>query len=1226
MSSKFFGLSTIIVLLLAFAPNWILSFPEVQDKIRTETAKAIDANVTLSSASWRWFPLPHLCFDDFSMYKKEFRLDAPVLSVYPVWLSIFQGNVGIDGIVLEDADFLLKSVSRQEKRTKPPFRWIKVVNGRFRLSSGTKLDFLPLKNKRPDLSSLYGRIEIDGDILSGKVGGKTSFASRIFIAFSCNLADMGFSLNSKIEHLDMAGLYYKDITTRAQFPAKGFLDVHLEAHGRAFEHMDGSLEAASACLISKTKKPEAAFSCGSLKLTFSYSPDEISVLINQLEFAQPNLRLQGNIRLDRKKDGNRLLVDLEGRDIDLGQVRRSVLILLKGHKDAQKVCNIVRGGKASRLSFHFDDDPRYLESLHCMTIEGELEDVPVYVPDQDLFIDSVSGSMKIVGAVLHLENGRMRLRNSHGFNGIFVLGVADHNHEMELDIDLDADLRDVKWALKKFVHKDVLQRELKEVSKTYGRVQGRLMLGDDERHFDTFVDVTSVKAGFFYNRFNWPIKINGGLLSYQDDTLAWKGLSGEAGSNRVACFTGELSWKGRDRLRVEKFSGNLDVPSILDLSPHFKPLEKVREELALKARGRVAVERLSGRIFLDDPRGVTYKGWFKPDGLSVETRLLPGELHVREGSFFLDNNTLKAPRCKVDLSSQEFYASFDLRHHNLKDWQGRLGFTGTVNHAIAKWIEGHGWVPKEYFPKIPVHLKDLNIGLLEQGHEHVSGKLVWKNVESEALIDIDVAKDFLDIRQVRVRSRDETGTFRLLLDEGMGKRFSLGWNGRLSGSALDRCLRKNDILKGRLEGDFSMEYLADPGKGFSQPKGHLSATHLYWLWGTKNPLLMQALDVEAKGNSLFLQTKFRFLQDTIVASGDVSLVGNKVTAYLDVYGKKLSDDSLQVLFEEGTGRPVSIREAPPPNRASFFHEWNLDVGGEISFGFDAVELDLNSRFNVSSEKTGPRIVKVQGVNGYGQFSSSKFTDIKIFGKSFCGLKLNASVEVDKAGKEERSLVITSQEGEEIQFEDFLKCLGFKQHVLSGPFTVEMEMVSPDGILAGSGGLKLHARDGNIKRFGLLSRILGVVNLVDLFSIQPGIGLIEGGFPYDEIVLNSRIDKGVMELEQAVIKGRGLNLYGTGTVDIRNRKLDLIVFVAPLKTVDKIITSVPIIGAIIGGKHKSLITVPVKVEGPWVEPAIRTMPAKAVADVFKKLLFNVLKAPFSIFSKMGVEPPQDSKAN
>ncbi len=1225
MSSRIFAAIIIISAILFFVPNWILSSPEIRQQIQFSAQKALDAKIDLSSTSWEWFPFPHICFSDVSVTREDFILKAPWLELYPDWGSIVLGKFGLEGVALEDPDLLLVSLENKEKKTRPPLEWIRVINGRFRLSQQLKFEFLPLKNKRPHLSNIYGKIEIHDHELVGKVSGNTSVASRVSISFSCDLSTMVFHVDSDIDQLDMARLYYKDVTTRAQFPAKGFLDVHLKAKGRAMDHVTGTLEAASACLFSKSKRAEAAFSCGSLKLAFSYGPEGLSLDIRQLDFAQPMMKLKGSIEFRRQGPGKHLLVDLVGRDIDLAQVRKSALILFKGHKEVKEVCNIVRGGQATRLSFHFDDKPSHLESLHCMVIKADLSGVPVYVPDQDLFIDSVSGHVDIVNAVLHLENASVRLRNTTGSNGIFVFGIADHNHEMELDIDVDADLQDVKWALKKFVHEDKLQNELEQVTETRGRVKARLMMGDDSRHFDTFVDVTSIDVGFFYRRLGWMIRLRHGSLSYQDDTLSWQGLSGQAGPHRIGLFSGLFSWKGRDKLAIQEFSGSVDAASFLETWKQIPALQRIREKTGLSARGRVRIEKFRGRTFLDDVSTARYTLGFRPEALQIESALLPGTLVLKTGAFFLDDSSFRGRRCQARLAGQDFKGYFHMKHHALGDWRGRLRLSGLVNHDIANWVDSHGWVPEEYFPKVPLYLQDFAIQLAGRHHDHVSGSLIWKQPSVSAYLDIDKEGSRLDIREIRVDAQGQTGIFRLFFDEGSKKRFRLEWKGELTASILTRCLRDNNLLKDSLSGDLSIDYLSEAGKGFQTVKGNLYASGLIWSWGVERPFTIQDLDINVKEHNALVRTTFQFFQDTITADGDITLLKNKATAYVDFYGKRLSDASLQLLIDEGSGRsPSGVKKGLTPGLdKGGLESWNLDIGGELSFGFDSVEVDLNPRLDLAGKRQEPRYVYVEGVDGYARFEAGRFTDIQIFGHSLCGLRLRSSITVDENGREERSLFLSTGKTERLQFADFLKCLGVKQHLLTGPFSAEMRLFSPDGIMSGSGSLKLHATGGNIRKFGLLSRILGVVNLVDLFSVQPGKGLFEGGFPYDEIILNSRITKGIIGLEQAVVRGRGLNLYGTGEIDIPKRRLDLIVFVAPLKTVDKIITSVPIIGAIIGGKHRSLITVPVKVSGPWTDPEIRTMPAKAVADVFKKLLFNVLKAPFSIFSRMGLESSEKS---
>ncbi|RUM89903.1 MAG: hypothetical protein DSZ23_02670 [Thermodesulfatator sp.] len=1221
MSSK--CLVSILILLSAacFVPNWILSFPRVQQEIRDQTSLAVDANVTLGSAGWSWFPLPHVFFEDFRASRKDFILNTSVFEVYPAWMELVTGGFGIDGIALQDPDFLLRGIPGQEEEAKPPINWIRVTNGTFRMSKSLHLDFLPLKDKRPCLKSIYGMIEISGQKFQGKVSGKSSFASHASVEFFYDLRSLRFSSDIKLEHLDIERLYYKDVTTLSQFPAKGFLDVRLSAAGRAGEYLQGSLEAYSECLISKNVRDESIFSCGTLKLGFNYRPDDLKVHIKQLDFARPGMKLKGKVELFGSGKEARLLVDMDGQDVDLKQVRKSVLSMFGKVKEVKEVCDIVRGGKAKTISFFFDNKLTKLDSLHDMLIKGEVEGVPVYVPDQDLFLDSVSASMEIRKSVLYLKDATVKLRNSIGTGGSFVFGVSDDTHDLELDVQLDADLRDVKWALKKFVHDEVLHQELDLISKIDGRIRGRLQMGDDQRDFDTKVDVDSVRGALFYKRLNWPVTIAGGKVAYQNKSLSWQGLCGSAGRHRIDILSGQFSWKKTDLLRIDSFSGTIDAKAFLDLWRHFPDLMEVRMQMALDVQGDIRVEKFHGRAFLNDIKRATYSTVLKPAGLEIMAKGLPGRLLVRQGRFFLDNRSFSSKKCRLGLAGREIIASIDLKHKIFQKWKGRLGLSGLVNQKIAAWVRRHNWLPEKYFPRIPVLLDKLTIELGAKDHYKVRGGLFWKRNRISTWVDMDIRPKQIDVNKIRIQAPKEKASLRLAIHQGAKKRFLLAWQGRLSGQTLDRCLMNNSLLKGRLSGNFFLDYTAGKGRGFKEVKADLRAEGLIWSWGINRPLLMKALKLKVEKNIVDFDTDLQLFDDVISARGDLTLLGNRIVVYGDLNGTRLSDASLKYLIH-GESSTKAVKAPSPESRDGL--AWDIDVSGQISFAFKEVDLDLSSRLEIDRENKKPTIVAVKTVDGFVTFALGQFRDISIFGKSFCGLNVRASVAFDDQGGQHRKLILKTPKDEMISFEDFLECMHFEQKVLKGPFSAELKLTSPDGVPQSKGTLVLEAKRGNIKKFGIFSRILSVVNIVDLFSSQPGAGLVEGGLPYESILVKSKINKGVIHLEQAVINGRGLNLYGTGDVDLRDQQLNLIVFVAPLKTVDKIITSVPIIGAIIGGKNKSLISVPVKVSGSWDDPEVKTMPAKAVTDVFKKLLFNVIKAPFSIISKMGSEPAQASQ--
>ncbi len=1214
-------------------PSWILSMPEVQKEIRARIAVASDANITMASVEWGWFPLPHLRCLDFHVNTREFSLDSSVFDVYPDWLAIISGEFRVQGIDVQDPDLLLKSIPGSSGNARMPVNWIKVRNGRFRPADGLELVLVPLKNRRLDLTGIYGNIEISGQRLNGRVTGNTGFASRVYVDFVYDLDSLDYRIESRVDHLDISKIYYKDVTTRAEFPASGFLDVEFNLRGRAMKYFKGRVDASSSCLVAGSKKARQAFSCGMIKAAFSYRPGDLSVDLEHLEFTHPRLVLHGKVRLTQGHDKKRLKVDMQGRDVDIGQVRETVLVFFRQYRDVRKVADIVRGGTASRISFHFDDEPAELESLHCMFIDGDVENVPVYIPDQHLMLDAVSGSVRIEQAVLYLKDATVRLRNSTGVNGSLVFGVADHRHELNLGIDLDADLADVKWALQKFVKNRKLYQELQQVTAIRGRAAGRLIMGDDQRHFDTVIDVRSVHGALYYQRLGWPVRISSGQVGYRDDCLSWKALSGKVGPHRVESLSGSFSWKHDDHLVIDDFTGTLDAGSLLGLFRFSRELQEMQRKLALDVTGSISIRKFRGSMPLDDPRAAKYTCSFHPSGLEIRTSMLPGPLTLNSGVMHIDNKSLKIRKCRAVFGGQKFVAALDLGHRRLQGWHGRIKLNGIVNKTIASWVRDHGWVPHEYFPAVPVLLKDFSIYLYGKGHHRVAGRLAWKAAGAAADLDINIKPSVIDIKSLVLQAGGSKGSLRLLLDEGEHKRLLLGWKGSLRGALLDKCLEDNRILKGALSGSLQVDYRADQGAGFSSLKGSLKARGLSWIWGLSVPLLFNRLDVASAENGVGINAVFRLFQDKISASGVLMPLRNRLMVHLDLQGDRLSDTVLKFLVngkcmedvkdKDGSsvvpnndGRKRKTSTVPAESRAFGVSTgtlpWNLDIRGDVTFSFKVVEVDLHSRVSKEKRQETYRPVAVHGVSGYGLFSLGSFREVVIYGKSVCGLKLKAMLNTEY-GRQERSLIIRSADGDHVNFEDFLPCMGWHKNVITGPFTVEMKLKGPDGLLSTNGTLEMRAKAGNIKKFGLLSRVLSVVNLVDLLSTEPGAGLIEGGMPYDRIILDSSIHRGMLHLDKAVIEGRGLNFYATGTVDIPRQRYDLIVFVAPLKTVDKIITSVPIIGAIIGGKHKSLITVPVKISGPWDEPEVRTLPVKAVTDVFKKLLFNVIKAPFDIIS-------------
>jgi hypothetical protein len=80
----------------------------------------------------------------------------------------------------------------------------------------------------------------------------------------------------------------------------------------------------------------------------------------------------------------------------------------------------------------------------------------------------------------------------------------------------------------------------------------------------------------------------------------------------------------------------------------------------------------------------------------------------------------------------------------------------------------------------------------------------------------------------------------------------------------------------------------------------------------------------------------------------------------------------------------------------------------------------------------------------------------------------------------------------------------------------------------------------------------------------------------------------------------------------NQRIDLVVAVAPLKTVDWIVRHIPIVGYILGG---TLVSIPVKVQGDLYDPTISPLDPAEVGLGFLGIMERTLNFPIKFIKRI-----------
>lgn len=209
---------------------------------------------------------------------------------------------------------------------------------------------------------------------------------------------------------------------------------------------------------------------------------------------------------------------------------------------------------------------------------------------------------------------------------------------------------------------------------------------------------------------------------------------------------------------------------------------------------------------------------------------------------------------------------------------------------------------------------------------------------------------------------------------------------------------------------------------------------------------------------------------------------------------------------------------------------------------------------------------------------------------------------------------TSLQLKDISAGQFLQSLGTNRE-LTGTMTIEGDIIAKgdtfDQVKATSlGNLRLHCEKGTLRKFSLLSKLFSILNVSQLFKFKLP-DMVSDGMPYNEINASFALRDGLVTTEDLFIDSNAMNISIVGEFDLVKEQLNVTVGVKPLQTIDKVVSRIPVLGWVLTGKNKSLITTYFEASGSLDNPAVKSITAKSMA----KGVFNIFSRLFSLPAKL-----------
>ncbi len=931
-----------------------------------------------------------------------------------------------------------------------------------------------------------------------------------------------------------------------------------------------------------------------LKGAVKNNPEKLTVSIADLDLSSPRLKIAGDLAQD--SSSRALSLDLTGTGLEVSPIRNMVLALFGENKKVAKIFQIVKGGWIPHITFKSHaNDYKDLGKLENFVLTGHMLQGEIFTPAAELDLVETEGSVTIIQGILEGKDLKARTGNSTATNGVLAIGLdRDETDDapFHLDLQLNADLAQLPPVLERVVKDADFQRELALIKDVKGKAIGRLLLGERFKDVKTRVEAREFTLQAFYERLPHAIELKGESFLYEGSHINAPVVSGSVGKSHLPRFSTLLDWGPKSFIKVS--SAAPGAFSIDEIYPWLKTLERFQDELENfeSLRGSLNTHTLDveGPLLGPEKLRIAIEGTVENG--SVQSKRLPEVVTIKSGGIAATREYISLVKCQAALLDASFSASGNVYFGKKA---ADLTFAGDAglqaNQSISDFIN----LPVSFRIRAPFSTPMSRIIWQENGAIQYFGDIKIPD-GPQAFIKVDRNRKELMLQELSVKDQYSNASLSIKIKE---KEPDLSFRGTLSSKSLNNLLAENRVLHGRINGDFKARLSVERPlestivgalelEGFQIPRKSSPPVQVERasIEGTKDNLFIQSATVGIGENRLDLKGAVRAVPKGLQVDVDIS------SGKLD--WEKLGADSKEAKQGENAPGESRVQVSSPKAWES---SRRIDFMGIPIEGVVRVKADnfLFSGYEWSPFRASVTLQKDETV-------------VELLEAGLCGVSTPGTITFGQRNVDFN----IKPAARNLALDPALGCLFGKEGLVDGTFELKGEIRGDDrsNNLAESleGNIEFNAKEGRIYRFGFISKIFGLINFTEIYKGQIP-DLINEGCAYNEIRSKAAIRDGILVLEETVIDSHCMKMVWSGDVDLVKKKVDLIVVVAPLRTVDSIINRIPVVGGMLNG---TLISFPVRVRGDLADPDVTPLSPSAIGSEILDFMKRTLKSPLKLF--------------
>ena len=1180
----------LVVALILVAPKFIES-DFVKREIVAHLSKKAGGQVKFAAVDFSFFPRPHAVIRKASLLVAgKVSAEIESLIIYPKIWPLLSGKLQIAVLKAESPDINIKLPQSKEdvKETPDSFN-----QKDFREKLTLALSPIISETKGLSLHVENGKVNlVKGEVpplLFNDIHILIDMSKQLKIDLACksNLWK-GLSLKSQLDLTTFKGDGRIDLICIRPHMLPDYIllkdalkvgesevNLNLAFKTDLTKDLEAKIKGSIPLLPLTYNNQEVVFKGVNIDGALNIAEGKTSISILELNLDYPRLDLTGEFAMD--KSTPRVSLRLEGREVDVPSVREVALSMGGDTTEVQDIFAIVKGGKVPLISLETNgkslDDLGRLENI---LIKGSILGGEIYIPGIHLNLDEVKGEALISEGILNGNRLQTRLGKTFGSKGNLRLGLGENNDLFHLDIMLKADLTQTLSILKDLIKDESLSRELRSIDDIKGNATARLILGDTTSSIRARVDASEFDLRARYRKIPYPVEIMGTQFSFANGVVKAGELTGKLGKTSFSKVSGMLDWRKETYIEVESAKANIFLDEIYPWISSFDAVKETLKEIN-SLKGDVTLDTLDIKGPLLRPKAWRFKTECAIKDFTLSSTLLPGPLTVTGGRVEADPQKLILKDAKVGILDAKLDLSATAKGYMEDLNRLEATFEGNMGMEAIRTTSELINLPEDIKTISPVSISKAHL-LWDKG----TGTSFKGNLFAPKGLDISLGvlktPGALKIENLTIRDDKSDASFDCNIQEDA---VSIRFSGNLEKTSLDSFLAKNRLLNGWIKGNLWARII--PGSAIeSTIEGYLQGGDIAF-HELNLPARIEHFSFEAGQQRIILKSVNLAVDDTqISATGTLDLSEQGILFDLDLSSDDFNmDDIINAFNKKGKETKVKRDE----------NRWSLPVKG-------TTHVKLNS-LTYGGFRWEPFYCSIS--------AEGEVVNVTVIKGNLCGISTQGTLNISSKGIGLDFKLLTKNKS----LTETIACVSKKSVAIDGTLDFESEIkgegMGTQLIKSLHGPFKFVARDGRINRDPLLSRILSLLNVTEIFSGKLP-DLASEGFAYNSITGEGNLKDGKVHLAKALVDGSSMNLAGYGDIDLLENKLDLKVFAAPFKTVDRIIRILPLIGYLL---DDTLVSIALKVTGKLQNPEVEYLPVEEIGSGLLGIMKRTLDLPVKV---------------